>query len=70
MSRLYLGMHTVLDILAGLLLAIALMIPLVPIVEITDYYVLTNIWALAILIALSIAVIVYYPCSKKWTPTR
>lgn len=70
MSRLYLGMHTVLDILAGLLLAIALMIPLVPIVEITDYYVLTNIWALAILIALSIGVIVYYPCSKKWTPTR
>ncbi|PBC29991.1 sphingosine-1-phosphate phosphatase 1 [Apis cerana] len=70
MSRLYLGMHTVLDILAGLLLAITLMIPLVPIVEITDYYVLTNIWALAILIALSIGVIVYYPCSKKWTPTR
>ncbi|XP_060821474.1 sphingosine-1-phosphate phosphatase 1-like [Bombus pascuorum] len=70
MSRLYLGMHTVLDILAGLILAIALMIPLVPLVDYTDYYILSNIWALAILITISIAVIVYYPCSKKWTPTR
>ncbi|XP_029034483.1 sphingosine-1-phosphate phosphatase 2-like [Osmia bicornis bicornis] len=70
MSRLYLGMHTVLDILAGLILAVGLMIILIPLVDITDYYILSNIWALAILIAISIAVIVYYPCSKKWTPTR
>lgn len=70
MSRLYLGMHTVLDILAGLILAIALMILLIPLVDITDYYILSNIWVLAILIAISIGVIIYYPCSKKWTPTR
>ncbi|XP_076239074.1 sphingosine-1-phosphate phosphatase 2 [Calliopsis andreniformis] len=70
MSRLYLGMHTVLDILAGLILAIALMIPLIPLVDMTDYYIISNIWALMTLIAISIAVIVYYPCSKKWTPTR
>ncbi|KOC63517.1 Sphingosine-1-phosphate phosphatase 1 [Habropoda laboriosa] len=70
MSRLYLGMHTVLDILAGLILAILLLIPLIPLVDITDYYILSNIWALTILIAISIGVIVYYPCGKKWTPTR
>ncbi|XP_076766245.1 sphingosine-1-phosphate phosphatase 2 [Xylocopa sonorina] len=70
MSRLYLGMHTILDILAGIILAVALMIPLIPLVDNTDYYILSNIWAVAILIAISIVVIIYYPCSKKWTPTR
>ncbi|XP_003700813.3 sphingosine-1-phosphate phosphatase 2 [Megachile rotundata] len=70
MSRLYLGMHTVLDIIAGLILAIVLMIILIPLVDITDYYILSNVWVVAILIAFSIGVIVYYPCSKKWTPTR
>ncbi|KZC09782.1 Sphingosine-1-phosphate phosphatase 1 [Dufourea novaeangliae] len=70
MSRLYLGMHTVLDILAGLILAIALMILLIPLVDVTDYYIISNIWALAALITFSIIVIVYYPTSRKWTPTR
>lgn len=69
-SRLYLGMHTVLDILAGIILAIALMIPLTYLVDATDYYIITNLWAVTGLIAISILVIVYYPCSKKWTPTR
>ncbi|KAK2578050.1 hypothetical protein KPH14_008467 [Odynerus spinipes] len=70
MSRLYLGMHTVLDIVAGLLLAILLMIPLIPLVDTLDYYILTNVWVLALLIAISIATVIYYPCSDKWTPTR
>lgn len=70
MSRLYLGMHTVLDIVAGLVLAIALMIPLIPLVNITNSYVTTNFWLLAVLIAISIAVIAYYPSTYKWTPTR
>ncbi|XP_076655004.1 sphingosine-1-phosphate phosphatase 2 [Halictus rubicundus] len=70
MSRLYLGMHTVLDILAGLILAVALMIPLIPLVDMTDYYFVSNIWALATLVAISILVVVYYPTSNRWTPTR
>lgn len=70
MSRLYLGMHTVLDILAGLILAVALMIPLIPLVDTTDYYIISNFWGMTSLIAISIGVIVYYPCDKKWTPTR
>lgn len=63
-------MHTVLDVLAGLFLAIALMIPLVPLVDVTNSYIITNFWILSILIAVSIAVIVYYPNPDKWTPTR
>ncbi|XP_076672589.1 sphingosine-1-phosphate phosphatase 2 [Andrena cerasifolii] len=70
MSRLYLGMHTVLDILAGLILAVALMIPLIPLVDTTDYYIISNFWGMMTLIAISIGVIIYYPCDKKWTPTR
>jgi sphingosine-1-phosphate phosphatase 1 len=70
MSRLYLGMHTVLDIIAGLTLAATLIIPLVPLVDVTNFYIITHFWLVAILIAISIAIIVYYPCSDKWTPTR
>ncbi|XP_034950898.1 sphingosine-1-phosphate phosphatase 2-like [Chelonus insularis] len=69
-SRLYLGMHTVLDVIAGLLLAIILMIPLVPLANILDYYLTNNFWALFILICTSITLIVYYPCSDRWTSTR
>ncbi|KAK0169575.1 hypothetical protein PV328_011867 [Microctonus aethiopoides] len=69
-SRLYLGMHSVLDVIAGLLLAIILMIPLIPIVNYMDHYFITNYWSLVILIAISIIVVVYYPTSDKWTPTR
>ncbi|KAI4497383.1 hypothetical protein M0802_007394 [Mischocyttarus mexicanus] len=69
-SRLYLGMHTVLDIVAGLLLAIALMIPLIPLVDVLDYYIITKAWVVILLILISITAIVYYPSSDKWTPTR
>ncbi|XP_015591575.1 sphingosine-1-phosphate phosphatase 2-like [Cephus cinctus] len=69
-SRLYLGMHTVLDVIVGLALAILLMLPLVPLVDFMDFYFLTNDWALVALIAITIATIVYYPCSDRWTPTR
>ncbi|XP_072750715.1 sphingosine-1-phosphate phosphatase 2 [Anoplolepis gracilipes] len=70
MSRLYLGMHTVLDIVVGLTLTIVLMIPLVPLVDITNSYIITSFCLSVILTIVGIAVIVYYPLSNKWTPTR
>ncbi|XP_030753286.1 sphingosine-1-phosphate phosphatase 2-like [Sitophilus oryzae] len=70
LSRLYLGMHTVLDILAGLLLAVVLMVPLVPAVDYFDNYILTNPTSPVLLLTLSILMIIYYPNSGKWTPTR
>ncbi|KAL7305392.1 hypothetical protein TKK_0002135 [Trichogramma kaykai] len=69
-SRLYLGMHTVLDVIAGLLLAMLMMIPLVPLVDVMDIHFLTNEWILLALVIISIATIIYYPSSNKWTPTR
>lgn len=69
-SRVYLGMHTVLDILAGLALAIILMFPLVPCVNYLDNYFLTNPMSPILILMSSILMIVYYPNSEKWTPTR
>lgn len=69
-SRLYLGMHTVLDIIAGLILAMALMIPLVPLVDWTDMFLLTSRWSPLILLSLSICLLVFFPRSNIWTPTR
>lgn len=69
-SRLYLGMHTVLDVVVGLFLAVALMFPLVPLVDHLDKYFLTSPLAPFLLLVISILMIVYYPNSGKWTPTR
>ncbi|KAJ8982898.1 hypothetical protein NQ317_004328 [Molorchus minor] len=70
LSRLYLGMHTVLDILVGLVLAILIMFPLVPLVDYLDHYFLTSPIGPFLLLVLSVLMIVYYPNSGKWTPTR
>ncbi|CAH0555478.1 unnamed protein product [Brassicogethes aeneus] len=69
-SRLYLGMHSVLDVIVGLFLAICLMFPLVPIIDHLDNYFLTSPTAPILLLVSSILMIVYYPNSGKWTPTR
>lgn len=69
-SRLYLGMHSVLDIVAGLLLSAALLVVLIPIVDWLDGLILTSHYAPLVIIAVSILVIVFYPNADKWTPTR
>ncbi|XP_047001563.1 sphingosine-1-phosphate phosphatase 2-like [Schistocerca americana] len=69
-SRLYLGMHSVLDIVVGLMLAIALMFPVVPIVDTLDHHLLTNKWSPGFVMLVSILVMVFYPSSDRWTPTR
>lgn len=69
-SRLYLGMHSVLDIAAGLLLTVALMLPLVPLVDALDHVLLTAYISPLVVLFISILAIIYYPNSDKWTPTR
>ncbi|XP_037037469.1 sphingosine-1-phosphate phosphatase 1-like [Bradysia coprophila] len=70
LSRLYLGMHSVLDIIAGLILTICLMIPLVPMVDYLDHIILSSPLSPLFVLAISILLIVYYPSPGKWTPTR
>ncbi|KAK9687016.1 PAP2 superfamily [Popillia japonica] len=69
-SRVYLGMHSVLDIIAGLALSILLMVPLVPLVDQFDNYFITSPTGPLLCLVLSILTIIYYPASDKWTPTR
>ncbi|KAL0830977.1 hypothetical protein ABMA28_001865 [Loxostege sticticalis] len=69
-SRVYLGMHSVLDIAAGLFLSSSLLVVLVPLVDWLDGVLLTSHWSPAAVIVLSILVIVFYPNADKWTPTR
>ncbi|KXJ84052.1 hypothetical protein RP20_CCG021657 [Aedes albopictus] len=69
-SRVYLGMHSVLDIIAGLALVATLMIPLIPIVDKLDYIIVTSKWSPIPVLAVSILLIVFYPDSGIWTPTR
>ncbi|XP_047509650.1 sphingosine-1-phosphate phosphatase 1-like [Pieris napi] len=69
-SRVYLGMHSVLDIAAGLVLAFTLLLVLVPLVDYLDALLLTSHSAPLVVFAVSILVIVYHPQSDKWTPTR
>uniref|UniRef100_A0A1B6D3K7 Phosphatidic acid phosphatase type 2/haloperoxidase domain-containing protein n=1 Tax=Clastoptera arizonana TaxID=38151 RepID=A0A1B6D3K7_9HEMI len=70
LSRIYLGMHSILDIVAGLILALVLMIIIVPIVDILDLTLLTSRWSPIILIVISITMIALHPCGIHWTPTR
>lgn len=58
------------DIIAGLALVVLLMIPLIPIVDKLDYIIVTNIWSPIPVLAVSILLIVFYPDSGTWTPTR
>ncbi|XP_059049610.1 sphingosine-1-phosphate phosphatase 1-like [Achroia grisella] len=69
-SRIYLGMHSVLDIAAGLLLSSALLVVLIPVVDWLDGVILTSHYAPFLVIAISILAIVFYPNADKWTPTR
>ncbi|KAJ6634824.1 Glucose-6-phosphate 1-dehydrogenase [Pseudolycoriella hygida] len=70
LSRLYLGMHSVLDIVAGIILTILLMVPLIPTVDYLDHIILSHKLSPLIVLAVSILLIVFYPSPGKWTPTR
>ncbi|KAJ8967489.1 hypothetical protein NQ314_002803 [Rhamnusium bicolor] len=58
------------DVIVGLALAVLIMFPLVPTVDHLDDYFLTSPTAPFLLLVSSILMIVYYPNSGKWTPTR
>lgn len=70
LSRLYLGMHTVLDVIAGLLLATILLIPFVPLADVLDRHLMYNKWTPLIFIFVTVGLIFIYPTSDQWTPTK
>lgn len=69
-SRIYLGMHSILDIIAGLVLTFVLMVPLIPLVDYLDRLILESVYSPIFIFGISIALIIFYPDSGRWTPTR
>ncbi|KAG0727911.1 Sphingosine-1-phosphate phosphatase 1 [Chionoecetes opilio] len=69
-SRIYLGMHSVLDILSGLVLVSGLLAVMLPWVDTLDHLALTHPASPAITITLTIAMVVCYPATDRWTPAR
>lgn len=69
LSRLYLGMHSLLDILAGLLFSSLLVIPFLPLVDYSDMLV-KFYWFPLLLMLITVILIVAYPTGNTWTPTR
>lgn len=69
-SRMYLGMHSVADILAGLLLSSLLLLFVLPFVNFVDSFLLCSSFSPAITILLSLLAVWFYPGSDRWTPAR
>ncbi|XP_070385060.1 sphingosine-1-phosphate phosphatase 2-like isoform X2 [Dermacentor albipictus] len=66
-SRLYLGMHTVLDLLVGLVVAWALLLPLVSVSVALEAWMLAWPWGAPLCAAL---LLLAYPAPPRWTPAR
>jgi len=70
LSRMYVGMHSLADIIGGLFSS-CLVLPLVlPLVHFTDYFLLSSPLAPTLTVTLSVLAIWLYPGSDKWTPAR
>lgn len=69
-SRLYLGMHSVLDVLAGLLLASGLMAVLVPLIDVVDYWHLRSVYSPLVTTIVILVISIFYPKRDSWSPAR
>lgn len=58
------------DVLVGLFLALLLTVAIIPSVDQLDYFWISNSWSPVILIAVAILLILLFPRSERWTPTR
>lgn len=70
LSRLYMGMHSVLDVIAGLLLAFFLMFFFLPWIDILDDFQLQHPFAPLFTLGLAILLAVNYPELDQWSTSR
>lgn len=69
-SRLYMGMHTVLDIIGGLVLVAILMLLIFPISDAIDHFQLTYTYSPLVTISVMLLLQITYPKTECWTPAR
>ncbi|XP_067680887.1 sphingosine-1-phosphate phosphatase 2-like [Haliotis asinina] len=70
LSRIYLGMHNILDVIAGLLFAVVVMTFTVPFVDPMDKFLVTHPLSPVILLSLPIILSLLYPKLDKWSTAR
>lgn len=69
-SRLYLGMHSLLDVTAGVAYALFVLIFTLPVLEPIDHFIMTYESAPSVLFPLGLLICYSYPTVKKWSTTR
>lgn len=69
-SRIYLGMHSVLDVLAGLLLGAVVLAALIPVADTIDNFLLTHQHAPFFFSSFVVTLVYLYPSSDRWNPAR
>ncbi|KAH9509328.1 Sphingosine-1-phosphate phosphatase 2 [Bulinus truncatus] len=70
LSRLYLGMHSLLDVIAGLLLATFIMCVTAPLVDPVDKLILSHELSIPALMLACIILCLVYPTMDRWSTTR
>ncbi|XP_076464895.1 sphingosine-1-phosphate phosphatase 2-like [Babylonia areolata] len=69
-SRLYLGMHSVLDILVGIVCAFIMMAMTIPFVDMIDCLLIAHPWCFPVLNLVIIGLCLAYPELKVWSTAR
>ncbi|XP_047741450.1 uncharacterized protein LOC108670816 [Hyalella azteca] len=69
-SRIYLGMHTLLDVVCGALLGLLLLVLLVPTMGALDEALLTRPQAPVVVFCFTLAAVAAYPATATWNPAR
>ncbi|XP_067943578.1 sphingosine-1-phosphate phosphatase 2-like isoform X2 [Watersipora subatra] len=70
LSRLYLGMHSVADVIAGLALATLLMFFIIPALDIVDEFQLKHPYAPIVMIIVTVLAALMYPRIDEWSTCR
>lgn len=70
LSRVYLGMHSILDILLGGVLTIVFLLMFLPATNYFEDFLLTNFMAPLFSVILPVILIIFFPLADVWTPTR
>jgi sphingosine-1-phosphate phosphatase 1 len=66
----YLGMHSLLDVIVGVIYALVLLVLLMPLLETFDMFVMKNQYSAFILFPLGFLICYSYPTLKRWSTTR
>lgn len=69
-SRLYLGMHSLLDVIAGIIYSLLMLILVMPILEPVDKFMLENQLSPLLALIFGYSICYYYPSLKKWSTAR